>query len=423
MEKESMRSLRHRLRNRAGAILGFEARTGKCGKVRITDAVSVFRSRIGSRYAGVTSCGSIWACPVCASKISEGRQAEVQAACERHQATGGSVYMATFTVPHNKFQKCADLRAGIAHAWRKMQSGGGWLRIKSDFEILGSVRALEVTHGDAGWHPHLHVLIFLKAPVSEVEEYLLKDRLFNRWENIIFNLGLGQCSVDAFDLVQSRDGPEAAHYVAKWGAGSEITKGSSKRARFNNCAPWELLARADWGDEYAGELFREYYFAFHGARQLTWSVGLKQHYDIHEVAEDVLVAREMELAQGELSFENTLPEGRIGIFSKACWDAIVERKLTAVVLDIGHESGWPGITAFLSEEGIKNEYEAISEALPQPPSENASSRQKRRAAKAARELADYREFTDEMQKSRRKTAREEPLKENWQLSTGKYFRK
>ena len=31
----------------------------------------------------------------------------------------------------------------------------------------GSIRALEVTHGQAGWHPHVHVLLLTSAPLAD----------------------------------------------------------------------------------------------------------------------------------------------------------------------------------------------------------------------------------------------------------------
>lgn len=375
---ESMREMRHRLRNTAGRIMGRMARVAKCGKVRCSQTVDIFRSKSGSRFSGVSTCGSVWACPVCASKISEGRKDEVQAACERHKATGGEIYMATFTVPHSSFQTCDELRAGVTSAWRRVCSGRGWLKMKTLYGISFYIRAMETTHGGNGWHPHLHVLLFISSPLGESVERFLKDQLFERWQDAIEKEGLGICSPDAFDLVKSQDGPEAAYYVAKWGAGSEISKGSSKRANGGNCAPWELLDRADKGHKRSARLFEEYAIAFYGSRQLTWSKGLKDAYDIQEVAEEILAEKEMEQAQIDLPLPDTLPEGRIGIFSVATWDEIVKQKLTASVLDRAYTGGWPAVSDLLKRKGINNEYEQTAERVPQPPIDNARARNERR---------------------------------------------
>ena len=49
-------------------------------------------------------------------------------------------------------------RAKKAAAAKKMREHRDYKHLRELFDVVGSIRALEVTHGNAnGWHPHLQV--------------------------------------------------------------------------------------------------------------------------------------------------------------------------------------------------------------------------------------------------------------------------
>lgn len=58
----------------------------------------------GSRaaFAGLSTCGSVWACPHCSAKILGSRQTEISAAVRAWTDRGGRVAFATFTVKHRR---------------------------------------------------------------------------------------------------------------------------------------------------------------------------------------------------------------------------------------------------------------------------------------------------------------------------------
>ena len=54
-----------------------------------------------------------------------------------------------------------------------------------------------------------------------------------------------------------------------------MTKGHIKKGKTDSKTPFDLLRDYAEGDENAGKLFRIYFEAFKGTRQLNWSKGLK----------------------------------------------------------------------------------------------------------------------------------------------------
>ena len=96
-----------------------KTRTDNCHRVRQkAKDVEVLKSveHKTAFYAGLQTCGSVWACPVCAAKIAERRRAEIQAAMATHKAAGGCVNMLTLTCPHQRTDNLADLLAKQAKA-------------------------------------------------------------------------------------------------------------------------------------------------------------------------------------------------------------------------------------------------------------------------------------------------------------------
>jgi hypothetical protein len=182
-------------------------------------------------YQNLQTCGLVWVCPVCAAKICAGRRAELESILERHVAVGGSVYMAALTVPHHAFQSCRELRRRVSGTFRKVLGGAPWRRAKAGAGVLGFVRSLEVTHGEHGWHPHLHLLVFLEAGASERQAQALGRRLFERWARLVERADLGSCNPSIWRFEKVASMAQAGDYVAKWGAAAELTQAHIKRAR------------------------------------------------------------------------------------------------------------------------------------------------------------------------------------------------
>lgn len=324
------RALRYQLTRRAGSLLydrdklpGDQSRVCWCHRTIRTKGGSVFVYRSAdasaARLSGVTTCGSVWACPVCAGKIAEGRREELQRGMIRWIGEGGHVFLLTLTFPHDRGEfELADQLARFDRARKRFSNSRAYKGTMARYGRAGSVRSLEVTHGANDWHPHVHELVFA-GPGLDGDSASI-DALRSSWVDCLIREGLGDHArmndmlAHALDL---RGGAYAADYVTKfgkdsaWGISAELTKSHAKigSRRLNGLdahyTPFQLLAWADRGDVQAGQLFREYAIAFEGKRMLTWSPRLKAKLAIDEATDDELADRELpeQLLVGELHEE------------------------------------------------------------------------------------------------------------------------
>ena len=336
------KSRRHALRRAAGKLMKRE-RVAGCGQKPMGGQVTIHRHAGQAHFGGVETCGSVWHCPVCAAKITEGRRTDLDALLAAHRDAGGTAFMATFTIPHHRFQSCESLRKGVSEAWRKVKNGKGWIRARERYRWLGDVRALEVTHGDNGWHPHLHVLILFQPKATKLDFEEFGAWLYDTWSRAIERSGFGVCSKGAFawDKVNATEG--AAEYVSKWGAALEMTKAHIKHGRNGGRTPFQILADYQArGYQRDARLFQEYAFAFKGARQLTWSRGLR----------DLYLNADVEASDEALATEPTMPETHTMTIDKALFREVARRGLTADLLLAVESGGFFSLIAFLKRCGI-----------------------------------------------------------------------
>jgi len=208
--------------------------------------------------------------------------------------------------------------------------------------LTGWVRALEVTHGVNGWHPHLHVALLTKA-LTDAERVHLRAWLFWRWRSTVERAGLGTVSRRAFLVERAEKAIQAGEYVAKWGADSEIAKAVCKVARGASRSPWQLLKDAEAGDGRAAFLFREYAGAFKGARHLTWSKGLRERYIAEPELSDEDIARADAPHWGDAV---------IGELRRSIYQRVAHAGALADVLQAAEADGWPGVLRCLRGKGL-----------------------------------------------------------------------
>jgi hypothetical protein len=326
--------------------------------------VQVWKSKAHhtTSYGGLQTCGSVWACPVCAAKIAERRRVELLDAMEMHKAQGGVVSLLTLTTPH---QRGDNLAALLEQQGKALQ---GFLRdrqvkeVFSEMGLIGQVRNLEVTHGrrsdrNNGWHPHFHILQFHQVEGREADRKDWTARLYLRWVVYCEKAGLGTPSFR--HGIKLDDGSRAAHYVAKgmWGLEDEMTKGHTKKGKAGGETPFDLLRayRADGQDAQAAALFREFAECFRGKRQLSWSNGLKARFYVDEKSDEQL-SEELE--------DNAVLLGQITVNQ---WRDVLKVDGRGTVLEIAAQSGWEAVTRYLSiidgaSEGVFIDPEILQEA-------------------------------------------------------------
>ena len=88
-----------------------------------------------AKFGGLQTCSSVWACPVCAAKISERRRIEVRSAIDAWAAVsqpnysnpskqqGGDVFLLTLTVRHMASDSLEQLLDGLKDALRRCHQG------------------------------------------------------------------------------------------------------------------------------------------------------------------------------------------------------------------------------------------------------------------------------------------------------------
>lgn len=345
---------RYQLQRAAQGLLPGE-RVAHCHRSTMSSAgVAVYRSESGASYGNLSTCGSVWHCPVCSAKITETRRQELQAAINAWAKQGGEVYLMSLTFPHQDHQALKDNLAKFSRALSKFKNSRAYKNTMKAADAPGSIRALEVTHGAHGWHPHTHDLIFA-APgqletIKKLEmvwiEHLIKHDLAERHQ-------LNDMLRAAFDV---QNGDYAAEYVAKfgheateasktltnnhWGASHELTKAYAKVGkRLGGRTPFTLLADFIKGDTESGELFREFGKHFKGKRQLFWSPALRK----------ALALADAEKSDAEIAAEE-LPEREfVTTLDHEQWKLVLSRNARFEVLKAAQDNGADGVRALLDE--------------------------------------------------------------------------
>ena len=277
-------------------------RTADCRYVNHGEvAVNISPVHKAAHYSGLVTCGSVWACPVCASRIQERRRPEVQKAIDWAKERGYQVVMVTFTFPHKSWQTLEELLTRQADAFKRLRKGRPWDTMKADRGFKGLIRSLEVTHGANGWHPHTHELWFLKGSSEG-----LQSLLAGLWVKACVKAGLVAVNdeklTEAFMAhgVDVKADVDCGDYLAKqddsrrWGFAEELSKATSKAGRAKGVHPHHFLVRKASGDR---AHFVEYVQAMKGRRQLFWSHGLKALVGVDEVSDEVLADESQEAAE------------------------------------------------------------------------------------------------------------------------------
>lgn len=309
-----------RLRDRFDALgvlwkLSALPRTRGCQRVgtQAKGSASLVAGGLGnertSGFSGLASCGSVWACPYCAEKILAGRKEELHLALRRHVELGGKVAMLTLTMRHKDGQALKDLWDGVSKAWGAATSGRAWEDAHERFGavmarkitrgkmagewVMGNrisfIRVAEVTHGDNGWHVHVHAALLLGGNVTGDDIDNLGRGMFQAWRSALLHNGFDAPIANSGGLdIKSWDGGTGTDKLSKYltknaycsvleKAALELARGDLKKARGGNRTPFEILSHIV--DRSLGKrdlaIWHEWERGSKGRRQMTWSTGLR----------------------------------------------------------------------------------------------------------------------------------------------------
>lgn len=300
-------------------------------------------------YAGLVTCGSVWACPVCAAKIQERRRGEIEQAMRWHADNGGEAIMVTLTFPHVKFDTLAELLAKQAAAFQFLRGSRAYKGLMRSVEFAGLVRSLEVTHGQNGWHPHTHELWLVQR---DCPVFMLRAQIIQLWESACIRAGLLDPEGDKVlpfrtFSVDVRAEVESGDYLAKqddsrqWGMAAEVAKASSKAGRAKGVHPHHFLVRGDVGDD---QRYLEYVRGMKGKRQLFWSHGLKGKAGVLDVTDEELAEREEQGAE------------LLAAIPAPAWKYVTGNDAKAELLDTVELAGWDGMCSLLKSLGVPSHH-------------------------------------------------------------------
>jgi hypothetical protein len=107
-----LRDQRRRLREAIQRFTRLDGLRG-CGARLTGELVGLHVGAGAARFAGLQSCHSVWACPICQARIRAARAVELERAALAWLKAGHGLYMATLTVPHWEHVRLASrVKAG-----------------------------------------------------------------------------------------------------------------------------------------------------------------------------------------------------------------------------------------------------------------------------------------------------------------------
>ena len=187
----------------------------------------------GKRHAWwgrIKHCNRHWVCPTCCEKTSAKRADELDRLMRGDP--GGRWQMLTLTLRHHAGEGLAAVIDRLMHAWRHVRAHRRVRRIMSA-RVTASVRALEITWGSSGWHPHIH-LLWRTSEWTQAE----RDELESLWCTTAGAVvGVGVRWSSTIENWQR----ERAGYIAKLGA--EVA-GLGKDAHGGHLTPWQIATNA-----------------------------------------------------------------------------------------------------------------------------------------------------------------------------------
>lgn len=326
-----------------------------CGRhsIRPDGSVQVRDNGAAVGYSGLASCGSVWSCPVCNSKINAVRRLELGVMVNAADAQGMGMAFGAKTLRHTSRQSLAGLWPHQSAAWNAVTVDKSVRRIRDDLGFLGYTRAAEVTIGLNGWHPHVHPLYFFEKPVTADRLEELQGAEFSAWSNKLQRLGLqaplseaqhlhivtGATAAESLGHYFTKNGSQTADSVA-WELTSTQTKTGRRYAK--TVSPWILLAGARAGDADALDLWREYEKASKGKRALTYSQGLRRRFGLD------LEASDEEIAEAEIGTRDD------AVFEIVDWSPVRRNPvLGAQLLTVLRKSGLAAAQRFCAENSIE----------------------------------------------------------------------
>lgn len=243
-----------------------------------------------AQVSGIQRCGSPWACPMCAPVVRARRAGEIDIGLGGHLAREGGGAFVSMTLRHTVADALKPRLDVVSEAQHSCLTGKRWNRLRRELGVIGSIRAVEITDGRNGWHPHVHIVFVTRSPLTDVQVEELRRFLLDRWSLIVQRKGFGTLNgthgVDVRPLTREGVG-EYLGKVDTWSVGAELTSMTKGSRSSSGRTPYGLLLEAvETGESRLIARWCEYERATFGKRAIVWSPGLRDALGVEDERSD-----------------------------------------------------------------------------------------------------------------------------------------
>ena len=353
-------SERRKKRYELRAFLWRESTVGrcrKCGRMMTGQAVGVrYSPELGAGFSGLSTCGSVWVCPVCSAKILARRSVETGVLMLAWENRGGALALGTLTMRHNAGHSLEAVWDALAAAWHSVIRSRVWAKWRQRLGSPGLVKVVEVNWGVNGWHVHIHYALLLCGGATDADLSELSAWLVPKWQRAVRGNGFDALPIgQELHLVTGVDAAEqlgeymtkATAYGASGALGRELFGAASKRAQ-EDCSTvpvWRLLEDiVATGELGLWQRWCEYERVSKGRRQYSVSRGLRELLGVGPEKSDEEIAAE-EVGDRDLV-----------LITREGWSAMLRASWSPVaVLELMEQAGVGAVCAFLRQQGIDHE--------------------------------------------------------------------
>lgn len=227
----------------------------------------------------VQTCGSVWSCPVCASRIALQKGKLVQKALQYAEEKKQVALMVALTASHNLHTPLKEFKKKFKSAWEMFSSHRQWRSFKSIYGLKHWIANREITYGRNGWHYHMHLLLFMDpVELKYAEESIAVEAMLRElWLHCLSHNGLS--GLDEYALKVTAGASVGAEYLTKIGLTEdaktgdlqyEMTASSETKSGYTI---WDILRHASYGDRLSVLLYIEFVGAMFGDSFLSFSKG------------------------------------------------------------------------------------------------------------------------------------------------------
>jgi len=158
-------------------------RVRRCGMPAGEDPSIVVTSDGRGSWQGVWRCESAWTCPACTTARRSRAATEIARGIAEIGEQEGEAWaqMVTLTIRHQRDVELAHALEALGVAWYETRHDGTWCRWWRE-RVVASARAVEVTRGAHGWHPHIHLLLVLRGEPLDREHAMGAPGRWVGWE-------------------------------------------------------------------------------------------------------------------------------------------------------------------------------------------------------------------------------------------------